>query len=136
MKLKIICVRSQIDNESNKWWKQCLSALSWPKLSFQMANRLIPIPMAPTLAMPTPRMKKNRGINTINFCFICLESLMFIENLAKVRNTSGSFLRRQLMIANYRVKKLVRKSQYSRVWNRRRAGNNCRAWKICQKEQT
>ena len=23
---------------------------------------------------------------------------------------------------------------YSRVWNRRRAGNNRRAWKICQKE--
>ena len=23
---------------------------------------------------------------------------------------------------------------YSRVWNRRRAGNNGRAWKICQKE--
>ena len=25
-------------------------------------------------------------------------------------------------------------SSYSRVWNRRRAGNNRRAWKICQKE--
>ena len=25
-----------------------------------MANRLIPIPMAPTLAMPTPRKKKHR----------------------------------------------------------------------------
>ena len=24
---------------------------------------------------------------------------------------------------------------YSRVWNRRRAGNNRRAWKICQKER-
>ena len=23
---------------------------------------------------------------------------------------------------------------YSRVWNRRRAGNNRRAWKICQKQ--
>ena len=22
---------------------------------------------------------------------------------------------------------------YSRAWDRRRAGNNCRAWKICQK---
>ena len=25
-------------------------------------------------------------------------------------------------------------NKYSRVWNRRRAGNNRRAWKICQKE--
>ena len=31
--------------------------------------------------------KKNRKEFTINFCFICLKSLMFIENLAKVRNT-------------------------------------------------
>ena len=38
-----------------------------------MANRLIPIPMAPTLAMPTPRMKnKNRKEFTINFCFMYL----------------------------------------------------------------
>ena len=34
------------------------------------------------------------------------------KNVSKlIRNISGSFLRRQLMIANYRVKKFVRKSQ-------------------------
>jgi hypothetical protein len=39
-----------------------------------MANRLIPIPMAPTLAMPTPRKKKHR--KEFNQLFsICLESL-------------------------------------------------------------
>ena len=28
----------------------------------------------------------------------------------------------------------LKTDDYSRVWNRRRAGNNHRAWKICQKE--
>ena len=39
-------------------------------------------------------------------------------------------------VSGSRIKKMVSlaKNKYSRVWNRRRAGNNRRAWKICQKE--